>query len=434
MSHFVFLFEPAANFMEAWICYHFIQLFRSGCTEDHSRRIYFIILSFVLAVTMQIASYYELFSFIATLWFVFYICLTAVFLFQADIFHVVSLVSFYIMCVYTIDFFCISVMGVFAKNQQFARFVISQLSLWRCWYRAADLLLLLIFYLLVSRTVKKELRYNARILFAVTILGSLGVGFLSWLTIQETNLHTLFSWSLCIVLLFYSLILFYTKYMKAQETQAVLQLKDEMIQKEYQAVFARQKEQETLSHDLKNHLLILAAMIHEANYVGACDYIERLGEPLSGGIAAIWTGNRTLDVLLSHAKNKAEQNNIRFVICADAVSFHEMKDNDICCLFGNLFDNALEGAASENNGWIKVSIRKANEMIFVEIYNSSGKKPHIKGGRLVSVKQDGRLHGFGLGSAQRAAEKYSGTLEYQFEQGKFFVVVQFLNGLQAAGI
>ena len=169
MSQLFLAGEMAADFMEALLCYYFINLF---VPQKIKGRIRFVILSAILLITMQAADHFQIFPLISTLWFVFYICMTSVLVFQVDTFYSISLVSFYILCAYIIDFFCLSVMGVLGKNQQFAQMVISQLSLWRCAYLAVNKILLILFYLLAKKALKKELFYNASMIFTVSFWAS----------------------------------------------------------------------------------------------------------------------------------------------------------------------------------------------------------------------------------------------------------------------
>lgn len=431
MSQLFLAGEMAADFVEALLCYYFINLF---VPQKIKGRIRFVILSAILLITMQAADHFQIFPLISTLWFVFYICMTSVLVFQVDTFYSISLVSFYILCAYIIDFFCLSVMGVLGKNQQFAQMVISQLSLWRCAYLAVNKILLILFYLLAKKALKKELFYNASMIFTVSFLGLCGVGFLSWLTIQETSVHALFSWSMCIVLLFvfYFTLLFYTNYRKEKEISSILQLKDQMVRREYELVLGQQRQQQEMSHDLKNHMLVLSTLMEEERYEEVKSYISRLGEPLSRLSGEIWTGNATLDILLSHFKNQGEQMEIPFTIQADAVDLSGMEDQDLCCLFANLLDNALEAAQKmpQQKRWIQIKLRKINEMIFIVMSNSMSGRPVKQGDTLVTSKKETGMHGLGIRSAARSAKKYGGALEYEYGDGVFTVTVTFLEGLQ----
>lgn len=423
--------ELAAYFLEALICYFFVQLFFPG--KARGKTGYFL-LSGVLLVTVQIADSLQVYPFLITLWFVFYICMTTVLVFHIDVFYAVSLVSFYILCVYIIDFFCISVMGVFLKNQQFAQMVIAQLSQWRLVYQAADKLLLVAAYLLARKAFRRELAYNPRMLFLTSGLGLCGVGFLSWLTIQETSLHALFGWSMCIILLFliYFLLLFYSKYMGEQRQRLALEMKEQMIDREYDLMVRQQREQEELSHDMKNHLLVLSSMIGEGRIQEAETYLERMGEPLLQLEMMVWTGNPVLDVLLNNARSSAAKRKIRFTIQADALPLEGMEDRDICSLFSNLLDNAVEAAekVEDEKRWISVKMRKAGEMIFIELSNSMAGSPSVKDNRLVTTKREGNGHGLGLKSAERVVERHGGNLICEYGDGEFTVFVTFLEGLR----
>lgn len=320
------------------------------------------------------------------------------------------------------------------KNQQFAQMVIAQLSQWRLVYQAADKLLLAAAYLLARKAFRRELAYNPRMLFLTSGLGLCGVGFLSWLTIQETSLHALFGWSMCIILLFliYFLLLFYSKYMGEQRQRLALEMKEQMIDREYDLMVRQQREQEELSHDMKNHLLVLSSMIGEGRIREAETYLERMGEPLLQLEMMVWTGNPVLDVLLNNARSSAAKRKIRFTIQTDALPLEGMEDRDTCSLFSNLLDNAVEAAekVEEENRWISVKMRKAGEMIFIELSNSMTGSPSVKDNRLVTTKREGNGHGLGLKSAERVVERYGGNLICEYGEGGFTVFVTFLEGLR----
>lgn len=430
MSSWYGILEVCSDFIEAWLCYHFVGIF----LPDRVRgRLPFFILSAILVFSVRVMNIRQIDPLISTLWFVFFICMTTVVLFQVDLFYAVSLVSFYILCVYVINFFCMSVMGVMAGNRQFASFVLSQLSLLRCAYLAADKVMLLAFYLLSRHSFRGKMFYNPRMVFTISLFGILGVSFLSLTTLKEISVLTLFSWGLCLVILLciYFVMLFYSNYAKEKERRTILELKDQLVRHEYEMVKQMQKEQETLSHNMKNHLLILHSMLLEGRTGNAVTYLSHLQEPLDHLSPSIWTGTPTLDILLNHARNRCALADVRFTIQADALDLSAMEDQDICSLFSNLLDNACEAAARrpQGQGWILVKLRRIKEMVFIDISNSSCEAPLKRGGRLVSQKQESRLHGIGLNSASMTAAKYAGTLEYTYEDNVFSVSVSFLSGI-----
>ena len=431
MNGWYSILELNSDFIDAWLCYHFIGIF----LPDRVRgKLPSLLLSLILVGSVRAMDVFEIDPLISTLWFVFFICMTTVVLFQVDLFYAVSLVSFYFLCLYIINYFCISVMGVMAGNQQFARFILNQLSLWRCAYLVVDKAMLLLFYLLVRRAFRGTLFYNPRMVFTVSLFGILGVGYLSLFTLREISALTLFSWGLCLVILlcFGLLMLFYDNFVKERELRNILEFKDQLVRQEYQMVRQMQKEQETLSHDMKNHLLVLDGMLKAGETQQASAYIRQLHAPLEHLSPAIWTGTPTLDVLLNHARSRSNQAGIRFTVQADALDLYPMEDQDICSLFANLLDNAYEAAArmEAGQGWIFFKIRKVKDMVFADLVNSAPEAPRRKRGRLISGKLDPALHGIGLDSAAKAAKKYGGQLEYGYEDHVFTVRIAFAGGIQ----
>ena len=326
------MFEVLSDFIEAWLCYGFVGLF----LPDRVRgKVPFFILSLILVGSVRTMDGLGMDPMISTLWFVFFICMTTVVLFQVNLFYAVSLVSFYILC-------------------------------------------------------------------------------------------------LIMVLCFIFLLLLYSNYMKEHELRSILELKDQMVRQEYEMVKQLQTEQQSLSHDMKNHLLVMDTMLKEGKYQEAQQYISQLGIPLERLSPSIWTGASTLDVLLNHTRNRCSQFHIGFTVQADAVDLRPMKDQDICSLFANLLDNAFEAARQvpEGQGWILFKMRKAKEMLFIDLSNPAAAPPRVRNGALVSRKQDGQLHGLGLNRAAATAREYGGQLTYEYKDGVFTAAVIFLGGIK----
>ena len=81
---------------------------------------------------------------------------------------------------------------------------------------------------------------------------------------------------------------------------------------------------------------------------------------------------------------------------------------------GNLLDNAIEAArqVSDPSGrTVALTIRRIHQMLVIKVENSFSAVPVQKNGKLKTTKTEGGLHGWGLKSAQTAAEKYDGMVQ-----------------------
>ena len=87
-------------------------------------------------------------------------------------------------------------------------------------------------------------------------------------------------------------------------------------------------------------------------------------------------------------------------------------------------------AMPDGQGWILFKMRKAREMLFIDLSNPSPEPPRVKNGAIISRKQDGRLHGLGLNRASATAREYGGQLTYGYDGGVFTASISFLGGVK----
>jgi sensor histidine kinase regulating citrate/malate metabolism len=97
----------------------------------------------------------------------------------------------------------------------------------------------------------------------------------------------------------------------------------------------------------------------------------------------------------------------------------------LCAILGNLLDNALEASIKIPDyrlRTIQLKIRRINQMLVIKVENHFTEIPVKENGYLKTLKAGNRLHGWGLKSAQAAAEKYDGMLRTSYEGGIFRAV------------
>lgn len=100
-------------------------------------------------------------------------------------------------------------------------------------------------------------------------------------------------------------------------------------------------------------------------------------------------------------------------------------DREIISLFGNLLDNALE-ACEQIKGkerWIRIKIKKKNQLIYIEIANAIAKKPDQNGSGFISTKKENGLHGYGMRNIRDIVEKYEGIFQYEIRDESLMVII-----------
>lgn len=217
------------------------------------------------------------------------------------------------------------------------------------------------------------------------------------------------------------------KYKSIEMQNELLELREKVIEEEYTNLLEIMEKNGQLFHDMKNHFLVLRDYAIQEDVHAILSYIEEIGGQFCRCSNSFWTGNRILDLVLGQKKAVAERKMIDFKIQATRIPSVFIKDSEICALFGNLLDNAIEACESiqKERKWIIVSIEFQEYLFCIHISNSIISIPAKKRGRFISTKQDRNMHGYGLKSVERIVEKYQGIISYELSAKSFQVDISF---------
>lgn len=207
-----------------------------------------------------------------------------------------------------------------------------------------------------------------------------------------------------------------------------LLLKEEMERRKYEELAQALEKNRELVHDTKNHYLIISEYERTAEYEKLHKYIEELKSDYVQVNPQIYTGNRILDLVLSQARIRAEQKGISFEM--DVVPFAGLpfEDREVCSLFGNLLDNAVESCEKVTvNSKIRVKIQKQKQMIFIEIANTMNEIPIKREKGFFTSKLQKDMHGYGLKSVQRIVDAYEGVICFEVKEKEFIVTLTFFD-------
>ena len=113
----------------------------------------------------------------------------------------------------------------------------------------------------------------------------------------------------------------------------------------------------------------------------------------------------------------------------------DMKPVDICTIFANAIDNAIEACEKleeKSDRWIKLSIKRTDRFFSINLCNSmlDDKKQSVVhrlfgGGDRFTTKEDKSLHGYGTQNMQKVISKYDGIEKVNAENGVFTLSIIF---------
>lgn len=218
----------------------------------------------------------------------------------------------------------------------------------------------------------------------------------------------------------------YSKIKKQKFQMELTQERNLVMMRGYDDMMQNYRSNAIYYHDLKNHMLTLERFLINGEYDKAINYMKTLQTAHVEVGAYKWTGIEIIDFILNYKKEAAEKRGISFVIDADSLMIEGIEEADLCALFGNLLDNAIEGCErEEGKREIRISIRRIQEMLLIKAVNTCQSVPTRKDGFFLSAKEDKGLHGWGIKSMKMIAEKYGGTMKCEHKKGEFNVVLTF---------
>lgn len=241
--------------------------------------------------------------------------------------------------------------------------------------------------------------------------------------IQISDTKPIFIVSLCVL---YQTILIFYLFERIMST-ASLKNKYEIL--EYQMVIQEEQTKsekeiansvKSVRHDLKNHFQALYNMLTDKHYDNAKAYIKSTGLVEDIKYGKIHTGEIAFDAIINSKLYEAEKMGIETTVNCKIPSDIEISDIDICVLFGNLLDNAIEGCmrADTDNKKISLYVEYIKSRLICRIKNTSNKTETVNGS-FVSPKSDKDEHGIGIINIKSIVLKYDGICKMGYENGYF---------------
>ena len=180
----------------------------------------------------------------------------------------------------------------------------------------------------------------------------------------------------------------YTQYQQSQESI-------ELINRKY--------------HDLKHQIAVLRS---EADTEKKNAYLDRIEEEIRAYEAQNKTGNQVLDTVLTSKSLYCQRHNISLTSVVDGTLLNFMDEMDLCTLFGNALDNAIESVEKVRDlekRLIHLSVARQKAFVHIRLENTYAGELKFEGDLPVTTKADSRNHGYGLKSIRQTAKKYGGS-------------------------
>ena len=194
----------------------------------------------------------------------------------------------------------------------------------------------------------------------------------------------------------------------------------QLIETHYQEVENMYRQMRDWRHDYRNHIQTMKVLASSGDLEGIRSYLDRLDTDLNTVDLAVKTGNAMADAILNSKISLAKSRDIPVQVDAHIPVKLKMSELDLCCIIGNLFDNAIEAslALPPEERLIRVYMDMKGTQLYLSFTNfTAGGKREKQGGRFLTTKGEG--HGFGLVRVDAIVERLEGYLSRNSEDGAF---------------
>lgn len=191
----------------------------------------------------------------------------------------------------------------------------------------------------------------------------------------------------------------------------------------FQQYKAAQEETRRFRHDIKNNLLCINDLLAQGKAEEGRKYLETLLGQVHSLSQKYVSGDEMLDSIISSKAHIMEKAYIDFSVEGVIAGELNIEAMDICSIFANALDNAIEASSAVNTEerFIKITIRSTSKLWLIRISNpviqNVDTKKLFKNG--FTTKKDKKHHGIGTFNIKRTVEKYGGVAEAECKDNIF---------------
>ncbi len=217
-----------------------------------------------------------------------------------------------------------------------------------------------------------------------------------------------------------------------EETKSILEKQLTNQVKYYEKINSIYSEFRSFRHDFKNHILCLRYILEDNDIPQALKYLDDMFDISSVNRNQYNTGNIIIDSLLSDKNDKALDYNTVLVFDG-IVPSNGISSIDLCTIFANAIDNAIEACAKSDDDTqkeIKITSAIKQGYYFLNISNPIFDKINIQNNVIITSKKDKEHHGFGVSNITKTSRKYNGSTTVKVEDEHFILDVEILLDMQ----
>jgi len=177
-------------------------------------------------------------------------------------------------------------------------------------------------------------------------------------------------------------------------------------------------------HDWNNHMIVMQDLLEQGKYEEAKKYFDTFPVAGKGRSKRLITGSETVDTIFAAKVDLFERFNIDVKMEGELTRLVKMEPVDICILFSNLIDNAIEACSKfQGNRYLRISVTESPNVLMISLMNPMAGELIKDGAGIRTTKEEKNSHGIGLQNVEEIVTKYNGEYYIEAQDGEFRIML-----------
>lgn len=196
-------------------------------------------------------------------------------------------------------------------------------------------------------------------------------------------------------------------------------LQRQLMASQYQEIKEIYLQMRGWRHDYHSHIQTEKAYLESGEIESLKNYLNLLEDDLNAIDLLVNSANPLVDAIFNSKLSLAKSKSIALDVKVSVLGDLPIKDTDLCVMFANLLDNAIEACESiaEEDRFIRIYCDSFGQQLYLSIQNSAKEILSFEEQNYISTKRG--HHGLGLKRVALLVEQYNGYLNLQNEPGVF---------------
>lgn len=183
-----------------------------------------------------------------------------------------------------------------------------------------------------------------------------------------------------------------------------------------------------IKHDINNHNNIISVLLQNGEYDELKNYMNKYNKNIINlEKEVLICKNKIVDAICLSKRSICKEKGINIKFDIKVPEFINIDDLDLCSIYGNILDNAIEAcnriADQNKEKFIDIKSNIVKGYLTIKIVNSKDGVSIKRNGKFITLKKDKKNHGIGLYSVQKSVDKYNGQVILKDKEEVFITCI-----------